>query len=386
MKIDKRNPLHWIYFVLFGVNTFCACLLRPLLRNKGQPIVLLYGHRYNGNLRAIGDYALRHAEPGVRVYFLTMDPAYYRVLRGAGDPALLAFAPASVAALALARCIVSDHGLHTMKLLLRCTDIKFADVWHGIPFKGFDADDLRVQRNYDEIWVASELHKSLYVNKFGFDSSTVHITGYARTDVLVRCDEDPNTLKRRLGISRSATKVVLVAPTWQHEQRGRSIYPFDVEAGEFLGALDTVCASHAATCIFRTHLNTTDTPSGDYPNIVYASSEEFSDSERLLSLSDLLICDWSSIAFDFLLLDRATIFLDVPAPFAKGFSLGPQYRFGEIAKDMDSLSDALNRYLSDDTCYWREHGDGAARIKREVYGSHADGRAAERCWQRLRAM
>jgi len=42
-----------------------------------------------------------------------------------------------------------------------------------------------------------------------------------------------------------------------------------------------------------------------------------------LLASDVLICDRSSIPFDHLLLDRPTLFRDLPAPSRNGFSLRP---------------------------------------------------------------
>ena len=69
-------------------------------------------------------------------------------------------------------------------------DLAFFDVWHGIPFKGFDAEDFRVQRHYDETWVASPLLRDLYVDRFSFEPERVVPTGYARTDRLVRRDDD----------------------------------------------------------------------------------------------------------------------------------------------------------------------------------------------------
>src|SRR3546814_11012987 len=79
-----------------------------------------------------------------------MDPAYYQQLRREGVPCVLAIAPSAIGWLATADAIVSDHGLHAMRFMLGTTDMKFFDVWHGIPFKGFDADDFRLQHGRSE--------------------------------------------------------------------------------------------------------------------------------------------------------------------------------------------------------------------------------------------
>ena len=178
MKIEKTNPHHWLLLALFGANVALAILLRPFVRQKPgtQKRVILYGHKLSGNLLAIQRQLLAaHAEE-IEPVFLTMDPAYYRRLLADGEPACLATSPAFAWLLARADAIISDHGLHAMQPMLSLTNLKFLDVWHGIPFKGFDADDFRVQHRYDETWVASPLLAELYPTQFEFDAASVNVT------------------------------------------------------------------------------------------------------------------------------------------------------------------------------------------------------------------
>jgi len=383
MKIDKRNPRHWFYLAAFTVASLFALVLRPLVSRHGPPLVLLYGHKLNGNLMSL--YALGD-QPACEFLFLTMDPAYQRELRADGMRSVLAFSPAGVRALARARAIVSDHGLHVLSWLPRLGLLRFADVWHGIPFKGWDARDFLVQHTYDEIWVSSALLRRYYVERFGFHEAQVHVTGYGRTDRLVRADEDLAPLRRRLDLP-DGRRVMMFAPTWQHGTGTRSIFPFDSPADAFLAMLADVCRAHDTICLFRTHLN-----SGvgelPLPADVFrcVPQQAWPDSEGLLLLSDLLVCDWSSIAFDFLLLERPTIFLDVPAPFPKGFTLGPEYRFGAVVASVDALADRLARYLAHPEQYAAEHGEQARRIAAAVYDDMADGHAAERYLARLQGL
>ena len=61
--------------------------------------------------------------------------------------------PLSIPVLARAGALVTDHGLHCLSLLVRLGGLPAYDVWHGIPFKGFDADDFRAQHRYRECWL-----------------------------------------------------------------------------------------------------------------------------------------------------------------------------------------------------------------------------------------
>ena len=109
----------------------------------------------------------------------------------------------------------------------------------------------------------------------------------------------------------------------------------------------------------------------------------FLDTEDLLLATDILICDWSSIAFDYLALNRPALFLDVNPPFKNGFSLGKVYRFGKVLGDMASLLDALNHYLQCSTDYIHEQGELHADIQAKVYGGHTDGLVCFRQIERL---
>jgi CDP-glycerol glycerophosphotransferase (TagB/SpsB family) len=378
MKIDRRSPRHWLYLALFAANVLAALLLRPLRRRGPRRRIVLYGHKLNGNLLAL--YRRLASVPDYEVAFLTLDPAYARALAAQGANHQLATTPGCARWLATAAAVISDHGLHALGLMLGRSDLKFIDVWHGIPFKGFDADDFRVQHRYDEVWVASPLLRKLYTGRFGFDPARVHTTGYARTDRLVKPAADRSALRRQFGLGDGP--VVLFAPTWQQDARGRSIYPFGLDAGAFLDALARTCRPHGATVVVRAHLNSALTaPARE--SAVYLPHAQFPDTEALLLASDVLVCDWSSIAFDYLLLDRPTLFLDVPAPFRKGFSLGPEHRFGPVVSDLEALRQRLDQALGQPAAYRAEFGARHQAERAAIYGDFADGRAAERGAERL---
>lgn len=386
MKIDKRRPLHWLFLGLFFAQALIGAILRAASSRSGKLTVVLYGHKLNGNLLALYSHLKRSPDLGMEPVFLTMDRAYHSHLEKSGINSCWACAPACSTMLSQAAALVSDHGLHSLHLLIplyRRMGMRFFDVWHGIPFKGFDADDFRLQqRYYDETWVASDENRKLYVEKFGFRPDQVIVTGYARTDKLVCQTEQNAEYRQRFGLPPQG-KLILFAPTWAQDTQGRSIYPFGHSEAEFLGALSNLGQRHKVTFIIRTHLNSKATPAVDYPGLVRLPSSEHPDTEGILLAADMMICDWSSIAFDYLLLDRPTFFLDVPPPFRKGFSLGPEYRFGEKVKDLDALLKGIETCLLQPESYWRTYGELHQQVKTQVYGGIADGKAADRYVTRL---
>ncbi|WP_034225093.1 CDP-glycerol glycerophosphotransferase family protein [Arenimonas donghaensis] len=383
MKVDKSKPSHWFRLLRFGSMVLLAWLLRRSGRRQQRPKVVLYGHKLSGNLLEI--HRAMVASSDLEPTFLTMDPDYHAQLAGAGVRSCLAGSIASATLLAEAKAVISDHGLHVLAWMVGRSSLKFFDVWHGIPFKGFDADDFRVQHGYDEVWVASPLHKQLYETRFGFDPDRVRITGYARTDPLVLPRAGRMEELERFGLAAlPSTRLVLFAPTWKQDSSNRSLFPFGLEESDFLEKLAGECRAHGATLLVRKHLNSGRHATAPPDDVVYVPFAEYPDTEALLALSDLLICDWSSIAFDYLLLGRPTIFLDVEPPFRKGFSLGPEYRFGRVVGDMQAMLDAVRRYLAEPASYRAEVGDRPRQVLAEVYGDRPDGMASQRCLERLR--
>ncbi|MCG8277389.1 CDP-glycerol glycerophosphotransferase family protein [Stenotrophomonas sp. NLF4-10] len=380
MKIDKHNPVHWLLLTSFAIQAITGLILRPFMRKSA---IVLYGHRLNGNLLPL-------YQGCSAAVFVSMDRTYCRALQRNGIRSQWACSFGAAMLLARTRVLVSDHGLHSLEPLLpsyRKAGLKCVDVWHGVPFKGFDADDFRLQRHYDEVWVASESQRQLWIRKFGFPPGIVHATGYARVDRLIRPDMGPATAKQRLGLKpETCGKTLLFAPTWRQDDKGRSIYPFGCTEQTFMGALSTIAARHGATVLLRSHLNSDAMVAVLQPNILQLPSRDYPDTESILLASDILICDWSSIAFDFLLLDRPTLFLDVPPPFRKGFSLGPEYRFGAVIGDLSELLQSLETCLVAPERYWQHHQAGHQSTKLAIYGECADGNATQRCVNRLNAI
>lgn len=385
MKIDKKDPLHWLNLVAFFACALLGLLARRSFRRGDARPVILYGHKLNGNLLALYQHMTTDEHLTLEPVFLTMDRAYARLLRHHGFNSQWTAGPGGVRLLANAAGLVSDHGLHSLQILqnrYQRAGMRFFDVWHGIPFKGFDADDFRPQHAYDEIWVASELSRNLYIDRFGFEPARVVATGYARTDRLVKPAESNAALRRRMGLPENGP-LILFAPTWEQDTQGRSLYPFGQSEADFLGALSALGQRHGATCILRTHINSGDSAGRDYPNVIRLPGSTHPDTESILLVSDMMICDWSSIAFDYLLLNRPTLFLDVPPPFRKGFSLGPEYRFGAIIPDFGSLLATMKEYLLSPARYRDAFGERQRQIRELVYGRHADGNAAQRCVDRI---
>ena len=381
MKIDKRNPHHWLILFRQGLYTLFAVCVRYISSKPKKPIVVLYGHQLSGNLKALYEEWQRAHTTKFDCYFLALDPEYARLLSDAAVNVLRCGRLTDMVRVGRCSAIITDHGLHAMSPLLSLTNIVFVDVWHGIPFKGFVPEDFRLQQRYDEVWVSSPFLKEMYQTKFGFKPNIIKDLGYARADKLFLREPPDPSLREKAAIP-TGQKVVLYAPTWQQDDNGRELFPFGESQDSFIRRLSETCDQNNAVLTIRSHLNTS-ISAQHFENVRYCSMREFPDSEGLLLLTDVLICDWSSIAFDFLALNKPTLFLDVPSPFKNGFSLGKDYRFGKVVGTLESLDSELKRCLNTPKLYFTEQGNKHQRVTLDAYHTHTDGHASARQLDRL---
>ena len=154
MKIDNKKPRHWLLLIQQLIYTLIAICVRPFRKKPEKPIVLLYGHQFCGNLKALYQQWEKTHTGQMSLYFLSLDPEYADHMEIAGTNVLRCDRPGDMLALADASFIITDHGLHMMAPLVFLTDIVFIDVWHGIPYKGFIPEDFKLQHWYDEVWVS----------------------------------------------------------------------------------------------------------------------------------------------------------------------------------------------------------------------------------------
>lgn len=381
MKINKRDPHHWLLLLQQGTYALASSVARFFLRKPIKPVVILYGHQLSGNLKALYDDWENGDRDQFDCYFLSLDPQYSQKLREQGVRVLQCNKLRDMILVGRCNAMITDHGLHAIQPLISLTNIIFIDVWHGIPFKGFVPEDFRVQQRYHEVWVSSPLLKEIYQNKFGFKPDIVKDLGYARADKLFLKQPPDPALYEKNAIP-AGHKVVLYAPTWHQDDKKRGLFPFGESQDSFIQRLNETCEQHKAVLIIRSHLNAS-IGTQRYKNVRYCSMKDFPDSEELLQNTDVLICDWSSIAFDYLALDRPTIFLEVEPPFKNGFSLGREYRFGKVATDMDMLCDTIDKTLANPDWYTSAQNSIHRKVLSAVYGSNTDGKSAARQWSRL---
>lgn len=183
-------------------------------------------------------------------------------------------------------------------------------MWHGTSFKGFDrstqlSNTLKNQF-YTYVFASSEYFIPIIKKKFAVDDEHVYICGHPRNDWMFRDD-----IKYKLG---SFSKNIIWLPTFRKSKKmgyidvnTSRIIPF-FEINE-LDELDQLLKSINVQVIVKLHpFQDLEYTKRKFTNIMLYSDSEFTmkgyDLYRLLGQVDALITDYSSVFYDYLLLDR----------------------------------------------------------------------------------
>lgn len=165
----------------------------------------------------------------------------------------------------------------------------------------------RNHRNYTKATVSSEGVRSHYAEGFGIIEDKVYATGVPRSDIFF--DEEykkyvRDTLYEKYPFIKDK-KVILFAPTFRGNGQGSAYFPFNKL--DFKALYENL--SDEYVFLFKIHpfVNNKLTIPYEYADFFYDFSD-FREINDLLLVTDLLITDYSSVCFEFALLDKPMLF------------------------------------------------------------------------------
>ncbi|EMA55914.1 MULTISPECIES: CDP-glycerol glycerophosphotransferase family protein [Halococcus] len=273
------------------------------------------------------------------------------------------------------------------------------NLWHGVPLKRVSLDDsyylqrmgwanrLKTRllyRSYDDVVTTAASLVPKFASAFATSEASVVSLGYPRNDALfgtvsgADIGSDP-TMLSRLRELRADNDVVAYVPTWR-ETGGNPIADADID----LAALDAFLAEEGAVLLCKFHPSTEIAfDDGAYDRIVAVPAGL--DVHAMLQHVDCLLTDYSSLYFDFLLLDRPLVFFpyDLERYVARDRELYFEYETvtpGPVATDGAELHTAITTALGDDDPYAAER-----KRVRDRFFDDPDGNAAERVYSFVRS-
>nr|WP_315103915.1 CDP-glycerol glycerophosphotransferase family protein [uncultured Catonella sp.] len=371
-----------IAYILFAINYKLGSIF-PIKKNFVFSIITHDGSE-NGNIRTLTDYMCR--TNNYTFYYMDKEEtkAFFHLLF------VLPFV------MSRAEIILMDNAFMPMSFFKVRKKTKVLQLWHGTgSIKKFGQDsntgrlkelEKRINNNIDYLFVNSERLIEEYAGAFGIDKSKVYVTGLPRTDWLLKLINDEKKLERldiiKNKISKSENivlngkKIILYAPTFRDDEVDSPKLHLNI--AELMESLP-----ENVILFLKLHPFISGTFNcSDLGNRVVNVSD-YTDLNELMAASDGLITDYSSLIFDYLLLDKPVYFFaDDLAEFSlngRGFYLDYNKELpGFLAGSELELGDRIVKDLSGNE-------DEEFKLKREIfvikYYTWLDGNSAKRVYE-----
>ncbi|WP_075982976.1 CDP-glycerol glycerophosphotransferase family protein [Bacillus massilinigeriensis] len=163
----------------------------------------------------------------------------------------------------------------------------------------------QVYRNFHKVVVGSDHLAKIYFDSFGINEQNILRTGIPRTDLFFDTEKRSQILKgfESLLPNLNGRKIILYAPTYREKDLDE--FSLHLDLAQLHDAL-----SETHVVILRLHqaaVHRSNEFSQLYPDFVYDLTS-YPELNEILFLCDYLITDYSSIPFEFSILERPMIF------------------------------------------------------------------------------
>ncbi|WP_168210152.1 CDP-glycerol glycerophosphotransferase family protein [Oerskovia sp. KBS0722] len=259
----------------------------------------------------------------------------------------------------------------------------YINTWHGTPLKTLGKrvrsgvlEHANITRNFlnaTHLLVPNDHTGHSLISDYDIEEifvGTVETIGSPRLDALINASPSaaPDTL-RKIGLEPSQTlgkRIIFYAPTWRGSSNSRTM---DIlSAQEDLNAMSSV---EDTIVLYRMHHLVEDQFRGMSVNAVAVPDSV--DTYEVLTVTDTLVTDYSSLMFDFLVTGRRVLLYapDLQQYKAdRGFYFDPSEKFDNVSASREELVAALRR--TDNS-----HGP-MYESTREEFARLEDGSAAKR--------
>lgn len=198
-------------------------------------------------------------------------------------------------------------------------NVNVIQTWHAAgAFKTFgytsmrlmsqDTSKLKFHRYYTNATVSSKAMIPIYADAFNVDADIIKPLGLARSDLFWNkelMEERVEGLKEKYEFLNTDKKIILFAPTFRGAGRKQAHYPY-----EYLN-LQKIYESLKDDYIFlfKVHFNTLNKINIPvrYSDFFYDVSD-YRDINDLMLLADIMISDYSSVTFEYSLLNKPMVF------------------------------------------------------------------------------
>ena len=263
------------------------------------------------------------------------------------------------------------------------------NLWHGTPLKkigNLEKGLEKIDYNFFTLVVASSpLYKPIMAKIFGCNEDQVVITGNPRNDELFIENKETD-----VSIRGGADKVILWLPTYREYNEE---YVVSILKKSQLESLNERLKKDNCKMIIKLHpLQTASVKADQYSNIEFATQKDLNKKGisvyALLRSADALITDYSSVYFDYMLLNRPIAFtVDDIEEYRKkrGFVFENPFEYmpGMKLSTFEDLEQYVADIINGDDPFAAERekvnmiinsyndGNSCRRVEEKVFGRHA---------------
>ncbi len=335
-----------------------------------------FGESYSDNSRYLYEYLNKH-NPQIKAIWVSKNKEVVKYLRSKNLKAYRTYSLRSIFFSLIAKYSVFVQSNQSDNLMfLNNGKTKLIQLWHGIPIKKIGLDDkIYYKKNnriaeflfpflkeeYDLTIACSDMDAKSFSS--AFITKRIEITGYPRNDILISKLEK----EKELGY------IISYLPTFRGQVNEKidllTDYRFTVEYW------DNLLKSLGAKLIIKLHpvnyprdyllkkINTSE-------NICFMSNSYVEcDTQHLLSITDILITDYSSVYLDFILTEKPIIF--TPFDFERYIATQREFYYkyesvtpGPKCKDWYEVSEWVCKFIKNPNLYINERKYIADRFHR----------------------
>jgi len=317
--IEAKYYIRQIVMELFSSLLKILALIMPKKKN-----LILFGsfsaERFGDNSAALYEY-IRKNHSELTSIWMTNNKSVIEEIQQLGGLVVKRRTLQGIWLSLRANVIVSSHGIKDAIMYEPFYNYpKLVYLGHGIPLKKGWVGVENIPVRYKKASVKKIKSSSFMISSSEFSAKLqndflpigkdkIKITGLPRNDILFKLDK--KEIKKIYALNEYK-HVIFYAPTFRNWELTR-FFPF---ADYDIKQINKFCELNEACFILRPHHNDLKSMNTDFwkemkgsSNFKIITHEKCSNVNELLVASDCLITDYSSIFFDYLLLERPIIFL-----------------------------------------------------------------------------
>ncbi|MCM4172245.1 hypothetical protein DHD32_12195 [Arenibacter sp. TNZ] len=353
-----------ILFIFFSPLLFLISYLIP--KKKDLWVYgAWFGERYSDNSKVFFEYANSVNNKQIKHYWIYKNPLLKKTIELKGYNCAYAYSFYGIMLQLRAKIFITCVNSSDFLPFLITPRNYFVQLWHGSPIKyiGLDSrnnvirkiiDKLRLKSldNYSLVISPSETVDKIYKSAFALRDGTIFRAGYPRNENLKVSPERKKVIRDYFGLSDQETLAAYL-PTHRNEGKGKN--PFRIVLKQLIAKNEDL--KNNAKIIIKPHFYEKDSLNGiiESTNVLIRYNLPF-DLYEFLGATDILITDYSSVIFDYELLNKKIVVF--PFDFEKYttedrelyFHFDFIYNNVNNIEKVESIDDLIKVFTANATC------------------------------------